>query len=149
MRRGDHFSVHADRNIAYETGLVRRLAMIIFLNKSWDPQYHGDLELWTPDGKRCDARVAPLFNKTVLFEVAYPNFHGVPTPLECPADRMRQSFITYYHTAAALDQAALKPHTSIFAPRFYGTNRVTLRSLIRDVTPPLVSRVLRKLRNRE
>jgi Rps23 Pro-64 3,4-dihydroxylase Tpa1-like proline 4-hydroxylase len=145
MRRGDYFNVHADRNVAYDTGLTRRLAMIIFLNKSWSPQYHGRLELWSPDGKRCEASVEPLFNKTIIFEVAYPNFHGVPTPLACPSNRVRQSFITYYHTAGLKEQRDLKPHTSIFAPRFYGTNRVTLRSVVRDLTPPLLARVIRRL----
>jgi Rps23 Pro-64 3,4-dihydroxylase Tpa1-like proline 4-hydroxylase len=145
MRRGDYFNVHADRNVAYETGLTRRLAMIIFLNKSWSPQYHGQLELWTSDGKRCDVTIDPLFNRTVLFEVAYPNFHGVPTPLACPPDRMRQSFITYYHTVGVKEQPNLKPHTSIFAPRFYGSNRATLRSLVRDMTPPLLARVIRRM----
>jgi hypothetical protein len=145
MRRGDYFNVHADRNVAYDTGLTRRLAMIIFLNKSWIPQYQGRLELWSADGKRCEASIEPLFNKTIIFEVAYPNFHGVPTPLACPGDRMRQSFITYYHTAGLKDERDLKPHTSIFAPRFYGTNRVTLRSMVRDLTPPLLARVIRRL----
>src|SRR5882757_1677773 len=41
MRRGDYFNVHSDRNVAYDTGLLRRLAMIVFLNKSWPPEYHG------------------------------------------------------------------------------------------------------------
>ena len=145
MRRGDYFNVHADRNVAYETGLTRRLAMIVFLNKSWSPQYHGQLELWSDDGKRCEVSIDPLFNRTVLFEVDYPNFHGVPTPLECPADRMRQSFITYYHTVGVKEKPHLKPHTSIFAPRYYGTNRVTLRSIVRDVTPPFLARAIRRL----
>jgi Rps23 Pro-64 3,4-dihydroxylase Tpa1-like proline 4-hydroxylase len=146
MRRGDYFSVHSDRNVAYETGLLRRLAMIVFLNKSWSTEYHGELELWSHDGKRCEVSIAPLFNRTVLFEVANPNYHGVPTPLDCPADRARQSFILYYHTAADNAQA-IKPHSSIFAPRLYGTNRVTVKSVVRDLTPPLVLRALRKLRH--
>ncbi len=62
---------------------------------------------------------------------------------------MRQSFITYYHTAAAAQQTPVKPHTSIFAPRLYGSNRVTLRQIARDVTPPIVSRAIRKLRGKE
>ena len=33
MRRGDYFNVHADRNVDYETGMTRWLAMIIFMNK--------------------------------------------------------------------------------------------------------------------
>jgi len=145
MRRGDYFNIHADRNVAYETGLTRRLAMIIFLNKPWSREYQGNLELWSADGKRCDAAIEPLFNRTVIFEVAYPNFHGVPSPLACPPDRMRQSFITYYHTVGIKTHPNVKPHTSIFAPRFYGTNRVTLRSMVRDLTPPLIARAIRRL----
>jgi 2OG-Fe(II) oxygenase superfamily len=144
MKRGDYFDVHADRNVAYESGLTRRLALIIFLNKSWSPDYHGQLELWSEDGKRCEASIDPLFNRTILFEVAYPNFHGVPAPLACPSDRMRQSFIVYYHTAGK-EQSKVKPHTTIFAPRFHGTPRATVRSIMREITPPFVMRLVRKL----
>jgi Rps23 Pro-64 3,4-dihydroxylase Tpa1-like proline 4-hydroxylase len=144
MRRGDYFDVHADRNVAYETGLTRRLAMIIFLNKSWKPEYNGRLELWSPDAKRCEVCVDPLFNKTVLFEVAYPNFHGVPVPLACPRDRMRQSFIVYYHTAR-IDSQSAKPHTTIFAPQYYGATRSTVRSVVREITPPFLLRLARRI----
>jgi len=147
MRRGDYFNVHSDRNVAYDTGLVRRLAMIVFLNKSWKPEYEGRLELWNTDATRCDAAVDPLFNRTVIFEVAYPNFHGVPVPLACPVDRKRQSFILYFHTAGAQARSDIKPHTSIFAPRLHGTNRLTLRSLLREVTPPVLRNAIRKLTN--
>jgi len=149
MRRGDYFHVHSDRSVAYDTGLTRRLAMIVFLNKSWKPEYHGKLELWNDDASSCDATVEPLFNKTVIFEVAYPNFHGVPVPLACPADRSRQSFILYYHTVGIEGKTDVRPHSSIFAPRVSGTNRMTLRSLVRDLTPPLLTRAIRKLMKAE
>jgi hypothetical protein len=145
MRRGDYFDVHADRNVAYDTGLVRRLAMIIYLNKSWKPEYNGQLELWSPDAKRREVSVDPLFNKTILFEVAYPNFHGVPAPLACPPDRKRQSFIVYYHTAEIPQRPGVKPHTTIFAPHYYGASRATVRSLVRDITPPFLLRLVRKM----
>ena len=143
MRRGDYFAVHSDRNVAYDTGLLRRLALIVFLNKGWQPQWHGELELWSEDGKRCEVQVAPHFNRTVIFEVADPNFHGVPQPLECPHDRLRQSFILYYHTVGA--EARVLPHSSLFAPRFYGSNRLRLRSLLREITPPIMTRLIRRL----
>lgn len=145
MRRGDYFNVHSDRSVAYDTGLTRRLAMIVFLNKDWQPSYHGQLELWNPDAKKCEVFIDPLFNKTALFEVAFPNYHGVPVPLECPVDRSRQSFILYYHTVGIDGKTDVTPHTSIFAPRSHGTNRLTLRSLMREVTPPVITRALRKL----
>ena len=144
MRRGDYFNVHSDRSVAYDTGLTRRLAMIVFLNKEWLPEYHGQLELWNPDAKQCDVFIDPVFNRTVLFEVAFPNYHGVPIPLACPVDRSRQSFILYYHTVG-IGKADVIPHTSIFAPRLHGTNRLTWRSMLRDVTPPVLTRALRKL----
>jgi hypothetical protein len=144
MRRGDYFDVHADRNVAYDTGLTRRLAMIIFLNKSWKNEYNGRLELWSADAKRCEVCIDPVFNKTVLFEVAYPNFHGVPVPLACPADRIRQSFIVYYHTAG-VDSKTARPHTTIFAPHYYGASRSTVRSIVRQVTPPVLLRLARKI----
>jgi 2OG-Fe(II) oxygenase superfamily len=144
MRRGDYFDVHADRSVAYETGLTRRVAMIIYLNKAWQPEYHGELELWSPGGKRAEVSVEPLFNRTIFFEVAYPNFHGVPAPLACPSDRTRQSFIVYYHTAGTNQLPGVKPHTTIFAPRLYGTSRAALRSLVRDISPPFLIRLFRK-----
>jgi hypothetical protein len=143
MQPGDFFNVHSDRNVAYETGLHRRLAMIIFLNKSWDPKYNGQLELWDHDATRCDVSIDPLYNRTVLFEVATPNYHGVPAPIACPVDRSRQSFIVYFHTVGT-DGKVATPHSSIFAPTFYRAN-LTLRSLAREVTPPVVLKAARKL----
>ena len=145
MRRGDYFNVHSDRSVAYDTGLTRRLAMIVFLNKEWLPQYHGQLELWNPDAKTCEVFIEPSFNKTALFEVAFPNYHGVPIPLECPVDRSRQSFILYYHTVGIDGKRDVTPHTSLFAPRTHGTNRLTMRSVLRDITPPVLTRALAQI----
>src|SRR5258708_31921949 len=98
MKPGDYFKVHSDRSVAYDTGLTRRLALIVFLNKDWDSAFGGQLELWDNDGKFCRESIEPAFNRTVIFEVKDPNYHGVPTPLACPPDRIRQSFLVYYHT---------------------------------------------------
>jgi hypothetical protein len=147
MRRGMYFKVHSDRNIAYDTGLRRRLAMIIFLNRDWRSEYAGELELWNHAGTQCEVSIAPSFNRTVLFEVADPNFHGVPAPLNCPPERARQSFIVYYHTA---DQAGEPPapHTSVFAPSMYRTRGVRLRQLAEDCMPPVLWRALKRMLGR-
>jgi hypothetical protein len=144
MKRGDYFNVHSDRNVAYETGLTRRLAMIIFLNKSWDPEYNGQLQLWNDDATRCDASIEPVYNRTVIFEVADPNYHGVPTPIACPAHRSRQSFIVYYHTVGIGGKLEEKPRSSAFVPSFY-REPPTLRSLAREVTPPVLIKAAKKL----
>jgi len=70
-------------------------------------------------------------------------------PLACPADRTRQSFILYYHTVGIPGQPFVKPHTSLFAPRTHGTNRVTMRQIAREIVPPFLTRALRKLGRRD
>lgn len=144
-RRGGFFKVHADRNVAYDTGLRRRLAMIIFLNHDWKRDYHGELELWDPTGARCEVSVSPDFNRTIIFEVAFPNYHGVPQPLACPAERMRQSFLVYYHTVGVGNGDKITPHTSLFAPHFYREHPLLWRRVARQIAPPILARMLRRL----
>ena len=146
MRRGDFFKVHSDRNVAYDTGLTRRLAMIVFLNKSWNPQYHGQLEMWNHEGTRREVSIDPHFNRTVLFEVADPNYHGVPTPIDCPPERSRQSFIVYYHTVGIEGKQLARPHSSIFAHAPHREPPSPLRTFTRDLTPPVLVKAARKLR---
>lgn len=144
-RRGGFFKVHADRNVAYDTGLRRRLAMIIFLNHDWKPEYHGELELWDAAGARCEVSVKPDFNRTIFFEVAFPNYHGVPQPLACPPERMRQSFLVYYHTVGIGQGDKITPHTSLFAPHFYRERPLLWRRIARQIAPPILARMWRRV----
>jgi hypothetical protein len=148
MRRGDFFNVHADRNIAYDTGLTRRLAMIVFLNKDWRSDYGGCLELWNHEGTRAEVSIEPVFNRTALFEVAYPNYHGVPQPLTCPPDRTRNSFLVYYHTVGVNQGDRVTPHSSRFAPTFYRKRKSLLLRTAEQLTPPIVKTALQRLLRR-
>jgi len=71
--------------------------IIIFLNEGWQDAYRGALELWSRDGKQCERRITPIFNRTVIFESSADTYHGYPQPLECPADRYRDSLAMYYY----------------------------------------------------
>src|SRR5690606_11453061 len=145
MRRGGFFEVHADINVAYDTGLRRRMALLVFLNDDWRPEYNGQLELWNDDGSHCEVSIEPRFNRTVLFEVAFPNYHGVPAPLACPPDVMRHTFLVYFHTADlgnADDGRPVKPHSSLFAPRFYQGPKSWLRRLAFQLSPPALTRYI-------
>jgi 2OG-Fe(II) oxygenase superfamily len=137
---GGYFDVHVDRNIAYETGLTRRLSLIIYLNKQWKHEYGGQLELWNSDGSSSEAVIEPVFNRTIIFEIAEQNFHGVPTPVACPDTRSRKSFAAYYHTVSIDGRTDIVPHSSIYGPLSQQQNKWTLRRLIKDVTPPMLLR---------
>ncbi|WP_164981491.1 2OG-Fe(II) oxygenase [Silvibacterium dinghuense] len=136
--KGGKFDVHADRNIDQNTGLRRRLAMLTYLNKNWKPEYGGQLELWDTTGSRCERVVEPIFNRTVIFEVADQNFHGVrPVLVE---DRARMSFAAYFHTVP--DEKFI-PHASVYAPTFYDRRDPLRKRIANEVIPPVVYRVVR------
>jgi hypothetical protein len=143
MPHGAKFDVHCDRNVAYQTGLSRRLALIVYLNKDWRHEYGGQLELWNQDGTRCDAVVEPVFNRTIVFAVDEGCYHGVPSPINSPFGWSRKSFLLYFHTAESGDRT-LTPHTSIWSPAFYGKKRTGFRNFVRDLTPPLLLRSFRR-----
>jgi hypothetical protein len=151
MPPGGKFDVHADRNMAYETGLTRRLSLITYLNKSWKHEYGGQFEMWNQDGSRSEATVEPLFNRTVIFEIADQNFHGVPSPITGPAGRCRNSFVVYYHTAQS---QALAPHSSLYPPSFRRTGigpagEKTVVRIARAFCPPIVARAAKKVLRRK
>ncbi len=144
---GGKFDIHADRNTAYETGLTRRLALIVYLNKDWNPDWGGQFELWNATGTQCVQSIEPAFNRTLIFEISDTNYHGVPRPVTCPAGRSRNSFLVYYHTASVAGKAPA-PHTSLYAPSFYGKKKSPVREFMKDVTPPIVLRTLKRVRKR-
>jgi len=109
--RGGKFDVHVDRNLAYSIGMVRRLSLLIYLNKGWKSEYGGQLELWSKDGKSCEVSIEPSFNRTTIFEITDENLHGVPSVVRCPEGRSRNCFVVYYHTVA-LPGNKMMTHTS-------------------------------------
>jgi hypothetical protein len=154
LPRGGKFDVHADRNTAYETGLLRRLSLITYLNKSWKHEYGGQLELWNADGTRCETVIEPLFNRTIIFEIGDQNFHGVPAQVACPSGRSRNSFVAYYHTAHAYGRGEVVPHSSVYSPMFYQNDSPqesssTVIRVARAVCPPIVVRGVKKVLGRK
>ena len=70
--------------------------MLLYLNKNWDEEYGGCLELWDKEMKFCKRKILPTFNTMVIFSTTDFSNHGHPDPLNCPNDRSRKSIATYY-----------------------------------------------------
>jgi hypothetical protein len=143
--RGGFFNVHVDRNVAYSTGLVRRLALMLYLNKDWKTEYGGQFELWNDTGTQRVKAVEPIFNRCLVFEVTDTSYHGLPVPVACPPGRTRNSFAVYFHTVAKPGEGEIKPHTSVYAPSSYRQKSFNVKSLAKDLTPPLLLRTAKKL----
>jgi Rps23 Pro-64 3,4-dihydroxylase Tpa1-like proline 4-hydroxylase len=96
--RGGKLLVHADHNTHYVTGLHRRLNILLYLNKNWQDEWNGHLELWNKDLTTQTHKIVPIFNRVVIFEVTDDAFHGHPIPIETPDGVFRLSFAGYYCT---------------------------------------------------
>ena len=137
---GGKFDVHADRNIDQNSGLERRLAMLIYLNKDWRPEYGGQLELWNQEGTKCEKVVEPIFNRTILFEIGDKNFHAV-RPVTDGLGLKRRSFAIYYHSVGK----NLVGHNSIYAPAVYRTKTPLSRRIVRAALPPILYNAFKKM----
>lgn len=135
---GGKFDVHADRNTDLHTGLLRRVVVLIYLNKDWDAAFGGQLELWNADATQCEKTIEPLFNRAVVMEIGDTNFHAVRPVLT--DSRSRMSFAAYYHTVG---EKGFEEHHSIYAPSFYQKKDPVYKRLARGLVPPLLLRAIR------
>jgi hypothetical protein len=110
---GGYLKIHADFNWNPELKAHRRVNLLLYLNSGWQSEWGGELELWSPDMKRCVRRVAPTLGTMVVFNTSDTSFHGHPRPLACPADRSRKSIAVYYYTAKAPEDCSA-PHLTVY-----------------------------------
>jgi hypothetical protein len=96
--RGGKLNIHADFNFESRLGLYRRLNVLLYLNKDWKDSYEGFLELWDQTLSKCQQKIAPLFNRCVIFDTTSESYHGHPTPLAAPEHMTRKSLALYYYT---------------------------------------------------
>jgi hypothetical protein len=97
VEAGGSLGIHVDFNRLGE--LHRRVNVLVFLNRGWQPNWNGALELWpgelNPAGK---VVIEPTFNRMVIFEASEHSWHGHPLPLACPEDVARKSAAFYYYS---------------------------------------------------
>jgi Rps23 Pro-64 3,4-dihydroxylase Tpa1-like proline 4-hydroxylase len=113
-RPGGYLKVHADFNKHPRYGLDRRLNLLIYLNEDWQPEYGGDLELWSPDMQSCIHSIAPIAGRCVIFRTSSNSYHGHPHPLTCPPDRSRRSVALYYYSNGRPDEDGSREHGTLW-----------------------------------
>jgi hypothetical protein len=98
ISKGGKLAVHADYSFHRNTGHHRRINLLLYLNKNWQSEWNGNLELWSPDMSKKIADIEPLFNRAVIFNITNDALHGHPKPLNTPENVDRYSFALYYFT---------------------------------------------------
>lgn len=95
---GGYLKMHVDFNRHDRLKLDRRLNLLIYLNKNWEEEYGGHLELWDKDVTQCSKKILPVFNRCVIFSTTDFSYHGHPEPLTCPEGQTRKSLALYYYS---------------------------------------------------
>ena len=109
--------VHVDGNYHDATGLNRRLNALLYLNHDWKDKWGGHLGFYDDQGEECIKRIAPIFNRLVVFDTSDISFHGLPDPIKCPQDVSRKSIVLYYYTKEERPKAQTKykkPHSALW-----------------------------------
>lgn len=114
-QRGGFLNIHADFTVhPHKRNWKRRVNVLLYLNKDWDTAWGGDLELWERDMSACGQKIAPLFNRCVVFNTDEDSYHGLPEPIRCPEGETRKSIALYYFT---VEKKAPRLRTTNYRPR--------------------------------
>jgi len=113
-RHGGVLGIHADFNWHPQIHAHRRLNLLVYLTPDWRPEYGGELELWSTDGRQLVRRVEPIFNRAVLFATRSDTFHGHPKPWAAPNGINRQSIALYYYTTDRPEAEKREAHNTLY-----------------------------------
>jgi len=89
-------NIHLDYEKHPITYKERRLNVILFLSKEWDPEWNGANELWDKNVTKCVKKTNVKYNRAVIFKTNDISWHGVPDKIKCPEHIFRKSLAYYY-----------------------------------------------------
>lgn len=107
---GGVLMVHKDFTMHPKLKLIRRLNLIVYMNKNYDPSWGGQLELWSKNMEKCEVKIDPGYNMGVLFETPEAP-HGFNTPWSAPIGIGRKSLAVYLYSAPT-EEDLRKTHLS-------------------------------------
>jgi Rps23 Pro-64 3,4-dihydroxylase Tpa1-like proline 4-hydroxylase len=146
ISRGGFLKIHSDTNFHPDFKLDRRLNLLLYLNKEWDDEYGGNLELWNKDMSKCVKSIKPIFNRAVIFSTDDTSYHGHPDPLNCPENVKRKSLAFYYYSNGRSDVATDFGKGTFFKSRMSNKKDyfIVIKSLFESVTPPIITKFIYK-----
>ncbi|HIK15182.1 MAG TPA: 2OG-Fe(II) oxygenase [Leptolyngbyaceae cyanobacterium M33_DOE_097] len=144
---GGFLKMHVDFNRHRRLNLDRRLNLLLYLNKNWQEEYGGHLELWDKEITQCKERILPVFNRCVIFTTTDFTYHGHPEPLTCPEGWSRKSLALYYYTNGrpASELNGVGKHSTIFQERPNESfmkeiqKKETVKTVLKKFIPPILT----------
>lgn len=120
-RNGQDLDPHIDFNRHPVEPWHRRLNLIVYLNPAWRDTWGGLLELHSDPRSADDriTRIAPLFNRCVVFETTERSWHGFARIAVPPgqAGTTRRSVALYFYTMQRPAEELAPAHSTIYVER--------------------------------
>ena len=106
-RPSGYLAVHRDFSVLPTSfkdrkQFLRTINIIGYLLPEWQESWGGDLELWNEEGTECVKKVAPTFNRWVIFDTR-GTYHGHPLPYKGIYPRI--SIAAYYYQELEVDRS--------------------------------------------
>lgn len=99
-KKGGKLNTHLDYSLHPKLGLQRKLNIIIYMNPNWKKDWGGALGLWGNESAEIPgdlvSSIWSKFNRAIIFDTTQNSWHGLPDPLKCPVDEIRQSIAAYF-----------------------------------------------------
>lgn len=155
-KRNGFLKLHIDFSKHYKTNLDRRVNVILFLNKNWQPNYGGNLVLGSDERK---VEIEPFFNRLAIFNTTPNSIHGQPDPVICPEYMSRKSIALYYYSngrpQSEINSLILDHSTQFvgrnFKEKFYARlalMRYLVKYYLWSCVPPIIFILRKKLLGR-
>jgi len=114
---------HVDFNYDERNGYHRRLNLIIYLNKEWQSEWGGCLDLHSnPRSPETDQVISflPTFNRCAIFETNEYSWHGF-RKIQLPEDKRhlsRKSLSIYLYSKDRPPEEIVAPHATFYISRW-------------------------------
>jgi glycosyltransferase involved in cell wall biosynthesis len=132
IESGGKLSIHADSRKHAVTNNYRRINLLVYLNKDWNKEWGGSLQLWDKDMTTMVQDIQPLFNRVVIFNTGADTYHGHPHPLNTPNGMSRISLALYYYTKETPDTDENNVTSAVWKDVSSETKQITPTKIIKD-----------------
>ena len=100
-KRGGKLNTHLDYSIHPKLQMERKINIILYVTKDWNPEWGGGLGLWSHDEQTNQPKdliqsIDCLYNRAIIFDTTQNSWHGLPNEITCPENISRNSLAVYY-----------------------------------------------------
>lgn len=142
---GGSFGIHTDFDRHPCNALNNEMVFITYLNKGWQPEWNGALELWDADQKQCEAKVEPEFGRSILMTHGKTHFHGHSKPLTPPPGVTRRSVAAYFYA----NRFAREDRREAMLSKFlFATKQDRRKQLAKQILPPILVAAIKRFLKR-